>query len=176
MLIITYSFNTVGPMIQALPDFLAENNYQDITSPLHTPLQKAYNTDLHPFAWLQGKPENFGYFNQFMATQRQDMPTWLDVYPWQDKTDGLKPEQPFFVDIGGGIGHQSIALREKVPQLPNKIILQDIPGALDHAIKHPGVEPVLQDFFQPQTITGIGQFYTFTPRINLLPKTYQFRG
>lgn len=149
----------MGPIVQVLPDFLAENNYQDITNPMHTPLQKAYNTDLHAFAWLQGKPESFAHFNQFMAVQRQGMPTWLDVYPWQSKTEGLKPEQPFFVDIGGGIGHQSVALREKVPQLPNKIILQDIPVSLGQAIKHSGVDPVPQDFFQPQAITGTAISY-----------------
>jgi demethylsterigmatocystin 6-O-methyltransferase len=133
---------------------LIENKYQDITNVVHTPLQKAWNTDLPGFIWIQTKPENFAHFNQFMAVQRLGMPTWLDVYPFQEAAQGLKPEQPLFVDLGGGLGHQSIALREKLPQLPNKIILQDIPATLEHAIKHPGVDIVVQDFFQPQAITG----------------------
>ncbi|KAL2221344.1 O-methyltransferase-domain-containing protein [Thermoascus aurantiacus ATCC 26904] len=41
-----HNFNSIGPAIQALPDFLAETNYQDITDPTKTPLQKAWNTDL----------------------------------------------------------------------------------------------------------------------------------
>lgn len=89
-----------------------------------------------------------------MVAQRLGMPTWLDVYPYQHKAENLKPEQPFFVDLGGGLGHQSIALREKLPDLPNRIILQDIPATLEHAINHPGVEIVVQDFFQTQVIAG----------------------
>ena len=108
---------------------------------------------------MQTKPDNFAAFNQFMAGGRLGMPTWLDVYPYQARAEGLKPEQPFFIDLGGGIGHQAIALREKLPELPNKIILQDIPATLEHAIKHPGVEVVVQDFFQPQAITGAKIYY-----------------
>lgn len=141
---------------------------------MHTPLQKAWKTDLPAFLWVQTKPENFAHFNQFMAVQRMDMPTWLDVYPWQAKTDGLKPEQPFFIDLGGGIGHQSIALREKLPQLPNEIILQDIPATLEHAMKHPSVVAVVQDFFQPQAITGKIISYAVWPSPGLCTKIYQF--
>lgn len=148
------SHDSIGPAITALPDFLKEKNYQDITSVVDTPLQKAWNTDLPGFLWAQTQPDKFAYFNQFMVVQRLGMPTWLDVYPYQEKVDGLKPEQPFFVDLGGGLGHQSIALREKLPDLPNRIILQDIPTTLAHAIKHPAVEIAVQDFFQPQAITG----------------------
>jgi demethylsterigmatocystin 6-O-methyltransferase len=153
-LLTIYSHDTLGPAFTALPDFLKENNYQDITSNVHTPLQKAWNTELPGFIWIQTKPENFAHFNQFMVAQRLGMPSWLDVYPYQKKAEGLKLEQPFFVDLGGGLGHQSIALREKLPDMPNKIILQDIPVTLEHAIKHPGVEIIAQDFFQPQAITG----------------------
>lgn len=93
-----------------------------------------------------------------------DMPTWLDTYPYKEKLQGLDPEQPAFVDLGGGIGHQSIELREKLPELKNKIILQDIPQTLEHAIKHPGVEIVVQDFFQPQGTKGI--LSRFRPHTN----------
>lgn len=86
---------------------------------------------------------------------------WLDVYPVQEKTAGLDPAQVFFVDVGGGIGHQSIALREKFPTPPNEIILQDIPITLAHAIPHPGVKTMVQDFFQPQEIKGMSMVLSF---------------
>ncbi|KAK9444222.1 O-methyltransferase B [Metarhizium brunneum] len=157
--LLVYSHDNVGPAIQALPDFLKENKYQDITSAVDTPLQKAWSTDLPAFIWVQSKPENFTHFNQFMAGGRLGMPTWLDAYPYKEKTKGLKTEQPFFIDVGGGIGHQAVALREKLPELPNKIILQDIPATLEHAIKHPGIEIVAQDLFEPQTITNARIYY-----------------
>lgn len=158
-LLIVYSHDSIGPAIQALPDFLKEKKYQDVTSVVDTPLQKAWNTDLPAFIWVQTKPHNFAAFNQFMAGGRLGMPTWLDVYPYQERAEGLKPEQPFFVDLGGGIGHQAIALREKLADLPNEIILQDIPATLEHAIPHPGVKVVVQDFFQPQAVTGAKIYY-----------------
>lgn len=30
------------------------------------------------------------YFNQWMATQRDGMPTWLDIYPVEDKVNHLQ--------------------------------------------------------------------------------------
>jgi demethylsterigmatocystin 6-O-methyltransferase len=85
---------------------------------------------------------------------------------------GLKPDQAFFIDLGGGIGHQSIALRQKVPQLPSNIIVQDIPATLQHAIKYPGVETMVQDFFQPQVVNGrtISWLLCFKPHLYI--KTY----
>jgi demethylsterigmatocystin 6-O-methyltransferase len=121
---------------------------------MHTPLQKAWNTDLPAFIWVQTKPANLTHFNQFMVGGRLGMPTWLDVYPWRAQTQGLKPDQPLFVDVGGGLGAQCIALRDKVPNLPNKIILQDQAATLQHFIKHPGVEAMVYDFFLPQVIKG----------------------
>jgi demethylsterigmatocystin 6-O-methyltransferase len=140
--------------MQAFPDYLKETNYQDITDPVHTVHQKAFNTELSAFLWYQTKPDLFAHFSRYMAAQHLGLPSWLDVYPWKEKIEGLKPGQPFFVDVGGGIGHQSIALREKVPELPNRIIVQDVPATLKHAIKHPSVETMVQDFWEPQSVKG----------------------
>jgi demethylsterigmatocystin 6-O-methyltransferase len=153
-LLTIYSHDTTGPAIAALPEFLKEHHYQDITSSVDTAFQKGHNTELSAFVWIKSRPERFERFNQFMVAQRQGLPSWLDVYPYQEMADGLKPEQPFFVDIGGGFGHQSIALREKLPDLANKIVVQDIPATLEHAIKHPRVEIIAQDFFRPQETAG----------------------
>ena len=144
----------MGPAVQALPEFLKENNYQDFNDPAHTPLQKGWNTDLPAFLWVQTKPDLFNYFNQWMAVQRLGMPTWLDFYPVREAAQDLDPAREFFVDIGGGLGHQSVALRKTLPDLKNRIIVQDMEPVLEHAIKHPGVELMAHDFWQPQPIKG----------------------
>lgn len=82
------------------------------------------------------------------------MPTWLDVYPVEEMARSPGPEEPLFVDVGGGLGHQCIALRERFPHLKGRVILQDIPQTLTHAIHHDEVEIMVQDFFQPQAIKG----------------------
>ena len=90
-----------------------------------------------------------------MAAQRHGMPTWLDVYPVEKKINHLSPEKPLFVDIGGGLGHQSIALRKRFPQLSDRVILQDIPQTLIHAIQDENVEIMEYDFFTEQPLKGM---------------------
>lgn len=148
------SFDTCYPVYQVLPDFLKERKYQDVEDVLDTALQKAWNTDLPLFSWLQTQPEKLAHFNQYMSIHHAGKPQWHDVYPVEEKIKELGPEQVFFVDIGGGRGQQSVALRKKYPDVKNKVIVEDIPDTIAQAIPHPGVETKAQDFFEPQTITG----------------------
>lgn len=100
-------------------------------------------------------PEDFGFFNQWMATQRVGMPTWLDVYPVAKETKDWDPERPLFVDVGGGVGHQCVALKKKFPETKGRVVLQDIPNVLEQAMKYPGVESMVHDIFTPQPIKGM---------------------
>lgn len=90
-----------------------------------------------------------------MAVQREGLPTWLSVYPVNEETKGWNPENPVFVDVGGGIGHQCLALKTKYPQLPGRVVLQDLSMALKHAIPMQNVEVLVHDFFEPQPIKGM---------------------
>ncbi|KAL4923962.1 S-adenosyl-L-methionine-dependent methyltransferase [Aspergillus undulatus] len=96
----SHSFDNCG-----LPDYLKENLYQNITDPTHTPLQKAFNTTC-------------------MEAHHSSKPRWFDVYPMDEKirTRGPEfekslhdPEQVFFVDVGGGIGHYTVQLKKRFP-------------------------------------------------------------
>ena len=58
----------------------------------------------------------------------------------EEAAKGLAPERPLFVDVGGGLGHMSIGLREALPDVPNRIIVQDQAPIIESAVKHPGVE------------------------------------
>jgi len=84
------------------------------------------------------------------------MPVWLDIYPYQNQVQAIKGdvERIFFVDVGGRLGHQSIALRRKVLDLKNKILLQDQQMVLQFAIEHHEVEKMAYDFFTEQPIKG----------------------
>lgn len=145
----------MGPIYQKLPDFLAATKYQNPTDNTNTVPQLAWNTDLPGFIWFQQHPEKFDYFMQMMAVQREGLPTWLSVYPINEETKGWNPENPVFVDVGGGIGHQCLALKTKFPQLPGRVVLQDLPPALEHAIPMQNVEVLVHDFFEPQPIKGM---------------------
>jgi demethylsterigmatocystin 6-O-methyltransferase len=64
------------------------------------------------------------------------------------------------VDIGGAIGHQSIALKQKCPELPGRIIVQDQQGVIDQIKEHPlpgfdRVDAQQYNFFTPQPVKGM---------------------
>lgn len=65
--------------------------------------------------------------------------------------------RPFFVDVGGGYGHQCINLRDKYPELSlirGSIILQDLSGTVN-SLKIEGVRVMPHDFFLEQPVIGI---------------------
>jgi demethylsterigmatocystin 6-O-methyltransferase len=147
-------FSCVGPVLQETPAFLAENKYQSPSDPLHLPFQKAFQTDLPLFRYMHTRPDLVSYFNTFMTAQRGDSPGWLSVYPIEEETKGWNPEEPVFVDVGGGVGHQCSELMTKYPELPGKIILEDLPLAIDNAVPLEGLRTIVHDFFTQQPIKG----------------------
>ena len=119
-----------------------------------TALQKAFKTELPFFSWMLTQPKTLAHFNQYMSVHHTGKRSWLEVYPLEEKIEGLKPEQVFFVDVGGGIGTQSIALRKKHPDPKVKVVLEDTPDTVAQAVAYPDVEILAQDLFDPQAITG----------------------
>ncbi|GAT29126.1 O-methyltransferase [Aspergillus luchuensis] len=67
----------------------------------------------------------------------------------------VHPGEPFFVDVGGGHGHQCIQLRDKYPYLRGRLVLQDLPEAVDHLPPLDGIQVMAHDIFQPQTMKKI---------------------
>lgn len=152
-------FDNAGPGYQALPDFLKENAYQNVTDNTKTAFHKAFPdaAGAPGFVWMLKYPQRFGYFNQWMATQRKGMQTWLDVYPIGEETKSLRAEDDLvvFVDVGGGLGHQANAFKSKYPNLEGRVVLQDLPFVLERAVAKPDIEVMGHDFFKPQPIKGL---------------------
>lgn len=141
-------------MVQALPDFLQETKYQNITQNNKTVFQKAFNTDLSCFAWLPNQPKRFAYLQGMLPIQRNG--DWLSKFPVKQEVGCwiAKPDQALFVDVGGGRGHQCSSFKAKYPELTGRIILQDLPQTLANLKPIEGVEFMEQDFFKPQDIKG----------------------
>lgn len=119
---------------------------------MNTPVQIAYHTDLPVFVWAATQPALAPDFNAWMMANHQN--TWLYVFPLQDFSLNSTSTAPLFVDVGGGIGHQCIALKSKIPSITRRIVVQDVPQAINHAIPFEGVEPLAYDFFTDQPIKG----------------------
>lgn len=81
------------------------------------------------------------------------MRPFTDVYPIEELLDDLEPDQPFFVDVGGGFGHQALSIKVTYPY--TRVILEELPLQLQNVEVGEDVELVAQDFFEEQKIKGI---------------------
>ncbi|KFY19011.1 hypothetical protein V493_08197 [Pseudogymnoascus sp. VKM F-4281 (FW-2241)] len=161
---VIHAFDTCGPAIQAFPAFLADTKYQDITSNSNTPFQKGFHTDLTCFQWLPQQPRLFGAMQTVMtAFQSSDWVTGCSLLDSEAKLTAVgqlqHSEKPFFVDVGGGYGHQCVQLRDKYPNLHGRIVLEDLPAAVDELPPIDGVAVIAQDFFEKQTVEGAKFYY-----------------
>ncbi|KAJ6161443.1 Winged helix-turn-helix transcription repressor DNA-binding [Penicillium chermesinum] len=146
-----HGFDVFGPVIQVMPNFFAENKYQDITSNINTPFQKAFNTQLTCFEWLVQNPKHFESLQKVM--------TALEGVEWTNGFSLLEEEETFFVDVGGGHGHQGIQLGKKYPALLGHLVLQDLPETINRLPPIEGVKAQAADFFQVQPIIGANFYY-----------------
>lgn len=107
------------------------------------------------------KPEVATNFNLFMKAQRSSTPGFFDFYPIEEETKHWPAEKPVFVDVGGGVGYQCIALKEKLPNLPGQFVLQDLGPPIEEAkaLVPSSVQTMAYDFFTPQPIKG--KLYAF---------------
>ncbi|KEF63069.1 uncharacterized protein A1O9_01045 [Exophiala aquamarina CBS 119918] len=151
-----HAFDIMGPAIQASPSFFAETKYQDISNTRNTPFQKAFKTDLAAFEWISQQPRLFTTMQQVMTMMQGS--EWLVEFKTLDnaaraleeeKALQEESERPFFVDVGGGHGHQLVQLRDKYPHLKGRLVLQDLPEAVE---KLPSIEGV-------KTVAHSAQFY-----------------
>ncbi|RDK37168.1 S-adenosyl-L-methionine-dependent methyltransferase [Aspergillus phoenicis ATCC 13157] len=161
---VLYAFETCGPASQAVPGFFADNNYADITDNKNTPFQKAFQTDVTCFEWLAKHPKLFDALQQVM-TGLKSTDWFLNFDLFQQEAHRAASSQVhlgediFFVDVGGGHGHQCIQLIDKYPHLPGRLVLQDLPEAVNHLPPLDGVRVMAHDIFQPQTIKGARFYY-----------------
>lgn len=167
MLILSYRFDFHGPIVRAVPEFFKENKYQDIDSTTNTPFQKAHNTTLSAFDWLVQQPKHFEALQKVMTSiEGSEWTVGFDLLDSEvAKIPSTSPqpyEKFFFVDVGGGHGHQCIQLGKKYPALLGRLVLQDLPAVINKLPPIEGVKAESHDFFQKQPVTGRSLFFPFT--------------
>lgn len=119
-------------------------------------------------------------FLPYMNIQRNDRPAFFDVLDFEKEFgQGATSSTPLFVDVGGSMGAQCVTFRQRYPNLPGRVILQDL-GPVIEQVKGkplPGFETVeaeAYDFFTPETIKGIfsqfsGRLPSFSPFLRTFP-------
>lgn len=165
MLTIYFSNTVLNPPFAALPEYLKSHGYKNPTNPVDSPWQAGYSTTNHPFVWLRSHPEHLRLFMTWLPMEREGLPAFLDVFPFEREVAGpnITDDTVLFVDIGSALGSQSILLREKLPHLKGRVIMQDQPHVLaawTPNAKH-GIEAMVYDFFTPQPVKGKQRLFRF---------------
>ncbi|KAI0803759.1 S-adenosyl-L-methionine-dependent methyltransferase [Xylaria sp. FL0064] len=152
--ILTNFFENGGPLFQAMPTFLRDNKYRDVMDGKPTVHQIVHNTDKDTYDWLSEHPEQKSSLVKFMALEQAARDSWLDKYPLERETKSWNPAMPVFVDVGGNVGHSCALFKKRVPEVPGRVILQDLPTTIEHALQTPSVETMGHSFFEEQPIKG----------------------
>jgi demethylsterigmatocystin 6-O-methyltransferase len=118
-------FDNCGPVIQILPDFLAENHYQDISDETKTPFQKAFPTNMPTFQWLKTQLERIRSMSEFMTVASINIVPWFAVFPFEKELGSFSGPH-VLVDVGGGFGQQCANLVSRYPELRAKLVLEDL--------------------------------------------------
>ncbi|KAK2809734.1 hypothetical protein FQN50_003579 [Emmonsiellopsis sp. PD_5] len=144
-----------------LPTYFEEKGYKNPGDAYDGPFQYALHTDNGCFDWLATQPRLQKSFNICMGvTRTMTGERWFEYLPIKSKLSGKPESEPLVVDVGGGIGHDLIALQKEVPSLTGRLIVQDIPAVIDDIKNLPmGVEAMRHDFFQPQPVKNATAYY-----------------
>ncbi|MCJ1405545.1 hypothetical protein MMC11_008773 [Xylographa trunciseda] len=156
---VEHCFTYLSPIWNYLPKYLEETNYQNPTDPSHTVFNLVYRTAKPCFQYIMEDHAWKDPFQLYMSGFDEGRANWMDFFPVEAKLcDGARTDGVLFVDVGGGMGHEAIALKKKFPKIPGKFILQDLPQTVKD-LHLEGVEAMAHDFMKVQTIKGARVYY-----------------
>ncbi|CAI6334214.1 unnamed protein product [Periconia digitata] len=148
-----------------LPKFLKKTGYKVPTDALNSPYQFAHGTKLNMLEHLEEDPVNFRRFHNHMSAYRQGRDSWMDTgfFPVRERLiEGAdkSSDAAFLVDIGGSVGHDISEFNRKHPQVPGRLILQDLQSVLSQiqAIDS-RIETMAYDFYTENPIKGARAYY-----------------
>ena len=97
-------------------------------------------------------------FGTFMTCHMKGRPEFPEIYPVErELVDGLSDNEDavLLVDVGGGLGQDISTLRQMVPTLRGRTILQELPEMVQSFPGTEGIEIMEYDFFEPQLVKGM---------------------
>lgn len=151
-----------------LPKYLSETRFKNPTNPHNAPYQYAFRTQLPFFEHIRQFPERLRVFNSAMTVQRAGRgEDWFKFFPVESTISKNFPsdgkDAVLLVDVGGGVGHDLKAFKARFPELPGRLVLQDLPQVIENIATIPdGIEPLEHDMFTPQPIQNARAYYLRT--------------
>ncbi|OHW92252.1 catechol o-methyltransferase [Colletotrichum incanum] len=131
-------------------EYSRKRGYKNPSDAKDTALMYAYST----------KKDMFPGSNRLAGRVPWSAPTSFPVKERLIDGADQSPEAPFFVDIGGSIGHDIMEFHSIHPNTPGKLILQDLPVVIGQ-IKQldPAVTAMGHDFLTEQPVKGARAYY-----------------
>jgi hypothetical protein len=163
-------FSTGLSTVTSLPDYFEEKAYQNPVDADDGPWQFVHNEGERWWDWYRKSPRLSQAFNSVMEAQNQwarGAEDWFEIYPVEEKLKLGKGEEerPLLVDIGGNVGHELVLFHKRFPNLPGRLILEDLPHVIESAKDlPPAIEPTPYNFFTPQhkALRGAKVYYNRT--------------
>ncbi len=163
-----FSFDDHTSVLVTLPKYLFETRFKNPTNPHNAPYQYAFRTQLPFFEHIRQFPERLRVFNSAMTVQRAGRgEDWFKFFPVESTISKNFPSDDkdavLLVDVGGGVGHDLKAFKARFPELPGRLVLQDLPQVIENIATIPdGIEPLKHDMFTPQPIQNARAYYLRT--------------
>lgn len=116
------------------------------------------------FEYLNHDQEQKEAFDDYMAARRDpNAPQWFQVYPAKEQlANGMNAgnDGALVVDVGGGFGHEIAKFKEANPDVPGRLILQDLQVTFNNLESKPeGIELMPYDFFTEQPVKGARAYF-----------------
>ncbi|KAI0479724.1 S-adenosyl-L-methionine-dependent methyltransferase [Xylaria cf. heliscus] len=148
-----------------LPDWLRSIQYRYPVGVLPTAWTSSIPTELDPFTYLKHNPWALKLFQSHMVAQRVGRKSFIDALDFEKRfANDITSLDFLFVDIGGGTGSQCLAFRQRYPNLPGRVLLQDRPEVIERVklmlAVAVNVEAEVYDFSTtPQPVRGARIYY-----------------
>ena len=157
--------DTVGPMQLQAASYFKETKYQnpnDMRDGIFHHVNDCKGQTFFEWAAPQNEkpPGPLHQFGHMMTAWSESRKHWMDAgyYPVAERLSrNVKHDKAavLLVDVGGSNGHDLDQFVETHPDIPGRLVLQDLPEIVAQARpKSSRVEATAHDFFTPQPIKG----------------------
>lgn len=148
-------------------EFHRENGWQAAISQRDGVWQHARGVkEITTFDHLIGvDPTQISRLSALMQRMQSERPHWTQWFPEEVIFPTGVDEGGAFVDVGGGRGHDLLALAKQYPHRASRFILQDLQSvseevdSSDDTQKDPRMTVMAHDFFQEQPVRGARTYY-----------------
>lgn len=155
-----------------MPEYLKSRNYQNPTNKDDSPFKHGFQTTDHYFEYINrpGRERSAEAFHNHMRFKTLGL-KWHEMPDIMASAFGdhkaSSEEDVLIVDIGGSSGHDLVSFRTAHPDIPGRLILQDLPAAISAAktaangdqLRSEAIGAMEHDFFTPQPVVGARVYY-----------------